>query len=434
MRLPVLSTIELPTERAELFARLRALVDEGACNNGYVRASSTERDLFVFFHKGATYCAGEISSERFVARTISDTLGALTPATQILFCETDLPLFLCTAVPFRKAPAASIPLSLVDPETLLRSIRETERDAVLVVRRADARSLVFCRNGEPQALYVAEAEPFPDGDSIMDRIVEYVFSHDADADITLDVYDQIQLPPAVDAGQPLSAEPSGETPLSLATPLSLLVKLGDRVVFHYPITTEKTVIGRGLEVDLALDNLSVSRRHAEARYEDGRLILTDVSDKNGLVVRGEKVERAELRPGDSVGLGKYTLELSSTGAVSSQRQPAANRPRFAAIEQTFLMAPAEDLPELTFDGKSYRLDKVVFNIGSDERAHVRISGFFVAPVHVRICRDDEGGYRVEHVAGWRSLKLNGSAIKESRLKVGDELSVGSNRLVVRHPS
>ena len=73
-----------------------------------------------------------------------------------------------------------------------------------------------------------------------------------------------------------------------------------------PLSRGITHIGRGLTADLHLDEASVSRRHAILINRRNALLIDDRS-ANGTLVNGHRVERAELRDGDVLTLGRVVV-------------------------------------------------------------------------------------------------------------------------------
>jgi hypothetical protein len=67
------------------------------------------------------------------------------------------------------------------------------------------------------------------------------------------------------------------------------------------------LLGRHHCCDVRLTDASVSRRHAQLRFRDGRWILQDLDSTNGTRVNGVRVGRCELRPGDAVEVGAMHL-------------------------------------------------------------------------------------------------------------------------------
>jgi hypothetical protein len=86
------------------------------------------------------------------------------------------------------------------------------------------------------------------------------------------------------------------------------VKLGDRLVQKFRGHGE-TNIGRDPGCELMLDNLGVSRRHAQLREVEGRFIIEDKNSTNGVFVNGQRINSTQVQPGDEIKIGKFTLEV-----------------------------------------------------------------------------------------------------------------------------
>ncbi|MFG3281726.1 FHA domain-containing protein [Streptomyces sp. NPDC048111] len=92
-----------------------------------------------------------------------------------------------------------------------------------------------------------------------------------------------------------------------------------------PLPARTVRIGRADDNDVVIDDLVVSRRHAELRHlADGTYEIVDVGSHNGTYLNGQPVARAPVAPGDIVGIGHraYCLvgdelqEYVDTGEVS----------------------------------------------------------------------------------------------------------------------
>ncbi len=59
--------------------------------------------------------------------------------------------------------------------------------------------------------------------------------------------------------------------------------------------------------DIFLDDVTVSRRHAEFRQDEGEFQVVDVGSLNGTYVNREPVDSAVLANGDEVQIGKFRL-------------------------------------------------------------------------------------------------------------------------------
>jgi pSer/pThr/pTyr-binding forkhead associated (FHA) protein len=66
-------------------------------------------------------------------------------------------------------------------------------------------------------------------------------------------------------------------------------------------------IGRHPESDVFLDDITVSRRHAEVRFDDGGFWAHDVGSLNGTYLNRQRIDNAPLSSGDEVQVGKFRL-------------------------------------------------------------------------------------------------------------------------------
>ena len=72
------------------------------------------------------------------------------------------------------------------------------------------------------------------------------------------------------------------------------------------------VIGRSRECDCVVDDVNVSRRHAEVRPSGGSWVVSDLGSTNGVKVNGRRIDHPQaLRPGDVIELGiaRMTFEV-----------------------------------------------------------------------------------------------------------------------------
>jgi pSer/pThr/pTyr-binding forkhead associated (FHA) protein len=115
---------------------------------------------------------------------------------------------------------------------------------------------------------------------------------------------------------------------------------------------DELVIGRAVSGEGRLgDEPELSRRHARlARDADGRLTIEDLGSANGTFVNGVRVRgRHVLELGDSVRVGRTTLEVTAPGQASSVPAAEPSSPPAPAAEPSPSppaepAAPAEALP------------------------------------------------------------------------------------------
>ena len=80
---------------------------------------------------------------------------------------------------------------------------------------------------------------------------------------------------------------------------------GESTVFVY--LRDTTSAGRHPDSDIFLDDVTVSRRHAEFRRDGAEFVVVDVGSLNGTYVNREPVDTAVLANGDEVQIGKFRL-------------------------------------------------------------------------------------------------------------------------------
>ncbi len=77
---------------------------------------------------------------------------------------------------------------------------------------------------------------------------------------------------------------------------------------YHPLEGKKVTIGRVHDNDIQIEHdVSVSRHHAEFRYEDGIYEIVDLNSSNGTLVNGRLVITHELKGGDEIVIGETKL-------------------------------------------------------------------------------------------------------------------------------
>ncbi len=87
----------------------------------------------------------------------------------------------------------------------------------------------------------------------------------------------------------------------------LVVRQGAKRGMRIALDSECVQLGRHPESDIFLDDITVSRRHAELRRTETGHEVVDVGSLNGTYVNLDRVDRAELADGDELRVGKFKL-------------------------------------------------------------------------------------------------------------------------------
>jgi pSer/pThr/pTyr-binding forkhead associated (FHA) protein len=87
----------------------------------------------------------------------------------------------------------------------------------------------------------------------------------------------------------------------------LVVKRGPNAGSRFTLRPGKTTIGRHPDSDIFLDDVTVSRRHAEVHHDGAAFTVNDVGSLNGTYLNRERIEQADLHSGDELQVGKFRL-------------------------------------------------------------------------------------------------------------------------------
>jgi two-component system cell cycle response regulator len=92
----------------------------------------------------------------------------------------------------------------------------------------------------------------------------------------------------------------------------LVIVAGPRLGEKFPLSKDRTVIGRQKEADVSIDDSLISRKHAEVvRKPDGAAVLHDLDSKNGTFCNDDPIREAELKEGDLIRIGNAVLKYVS---------------------------------------------------------------------------------------------------------------------------
>ncbi|MFD9977829.1 FHA domain-containing protein [Streptomyces sp. NPDC059017] len=118
-----------------------------------------------------------------------------------------------------------------------------------------------------------------------------------------------------------------------------------------PLPTRTVRIGRAADNDIVIDDLIVSRRHAELRaHLDGRYEIVDLGSHNGTYLNGQPVTQAGISEGDTVGIGHSTFRL-----VGDELQEF--------VDSGEISLDVQDLAVTVDEGRKVLLDHVSFPVG-----------------------------------------------------------------------
>jgi pSer/pThr/pTyr-binding forkhead associated (FHA) protein len=99
------------------------------------------------------------------------------------------------------------------------------------------------------------------------------------------------------------------------SPAMLVVNRGPNAGFRFPLHQAVTTAGRDPRSDIFLDDVTVSRHHAEFRLERCELRVVDSGSLNGTYVNRQPIDSAVLTNGDEIQIGRFRLVLLTRPAT-----------------------------------------------------------------------------------------------------------------------
>ena len=112
-----------------------------------------------------------------------------------------------------------------------------------------------------------------------------------------------------------SRSPVESTVPPAAQRAALRIESGFYEGLEWELDRPSTVIGRGRNADLVLNEATISRAHALFGYEGTKVFVQDLGSTNGTLVNGVREHRKLLGPGDELRMGKLLLRVRAEAAA-----------------------------------------------------------------------------------------------------------------------
>jgi len=233
--------------------------------------------------------------------------------------------------------------------------------------------------------------------------------------------------------------------------IKLILQLKGTQIDEFNLEKSMINIGRSKENDIIIDNVAVSRRHAQIELKEGKsYVLRDLRSSNGTFLNGVQIDANdhELVDGDVIGIAKFEILVKG---LTQPPKAAPKVPTQGDIEGTVIYeAPRSKLssepaaipepkvfhwPILTAikgpsKGKEFKITKEITTMGKGLLHDIPVEGWFVSSRHAKIRRHGDRFY-ISHQGGFlSSTKVNGIQIKKDHiLKNKDEIEIGNGTFV-----
>jgi len=213
----------------------------------------------------------------------------------------------------------------------------------------------------------------------------------------------------------------------------------------YELTSFAVSIGRGEDMDLVIDNVSVSRRQARVHLAtDGRWMVEDLSSANGTFLNGQRLAApCPLSRGDEISFGKFSLFFDRMLKEPVKDRQVGVNPELPRPSETFHM----DLKEverlrqtvalkrrahLKWEARGKqdtfyleRLERSAVLVGRSPLCDLRVPA---GPKHHVLVLRNRTGYEVRNLSSWYRMRVNGTVVAQAPLKGGDVIEAHGLRL------
>jgi len=134
------------------------------------------------------------------------------------------------------------------------------------------------------------------GDRPADNETTATFSHEFAAQLAA-----LENTATTEEQEAIGALPSGSA--------LLVVRRGPNTGARFLLDADVTTVGRHPDADIFLDDVTVSRKHAEIVHGERGHRIRDVGSLNGTYVNRVRVDAVDLRNGDEIQIGKYRFKF-----------------------------------------------------------------------------------------------------------------------------
>jgi pSer/pThr/pTyr-binding forkhead associated (FHA) protein len=128
-------------------------------------------------------------------------------------------------------------------------------------------------------------------------------------------------PVEIEAAAPVGLTPDEVAAVHALPPTSalLVMQRGPSAGARFLLDAERTVAGRSTHADIFLDDVTVSRKHAEFVRDGQQFVVRDIGSLNGTYVNRTRIDQVVLRAGDEVQIGKYRMTFHPSPQRESPR-------------------------------------------------------------------------------------------------------------------
>ena len=444
LQIPYRSVLLNPKDfdASEFDAILREYLDASRRQPVILEVCNDNIQYLLFVNEAQLYYAAVNDGEHFRGIKLREFFSGIrrAPFPKVVAYQADLVLYHSLLVYLQKKPELKVSSALVDLDELLDRTEKESTSAILTAHQPGNFLILRYQSGKGIACYSGRPDRRDPGAGPREEFLVRVYTITARRPFEINLFNDLAVTHAEDV-RSIPREYAGTiASFFLSQPPRIVVRLKNRPLKTCPFTGEEMSIGRLSENTIAIDNLSVSRRHAVITAGKDGYTLTDLGSKNGTLLNGAQVDSARLASGDCIMIGKYELlfqiptcedggpdTLDQTviiphfrSAHGPEKTAAAHPDAEASVARLFRKSAMEEYP----------LDAEKLVIGRDRDSDIRLGGLFSPGVRVEVVRRG-ADYVLQKVRGKRTVTINGEEMDEKVLEREDLIAIGSEEFVFK---
>lgn len=208
---------------------------------------------------------------------------------------------------------------------------------------------------------------------------------------------------------------------------------------EFVLAKSNVSMGRAITNDILLNDTKVSRSHARLECGPSGVVLVDAGSSNGTHLNGVLIERATLKPGDSIHLGGkqlvYKVEDPSEDVGITKIDTQAELEHTMETDFLPVMVNETGTPSLViFTGKkTWPVDlshAESVSIGRDESCDIFIDAGNVSRRHAEV-RLEGNVFVLVDLGSANGTWVKGQKIERCQLQDGDSFHIGSAQIVFK---
>jgi len=212
---------------------------------------------------------------------------------------------------------------------------------------------------------------------------------------------------------------------------------------EHELLDDITTVGRGSQNVIQAKDSEASRQHCRIEKSGSGYRVVDNRSRNGTKVNGQKVDIQDLRPGDVVTIGDFTMTFDPKPDVgAAEDEDFVGTIEVAPISQKELSAPSAGgsggKPQFVLDiveggqkGQVLELGPESLTIGRNKSNKFVLDDESGSSYHAEIVKEPTG-YFITDLGSTNGTKVGGEKIVKTRLSPGAEIEIGTTKMVFKN--